>query len=161
MSLSTSTHASLVRMAALFALWLILAGMNPVDMAMGALAAAAATWTSLRLLPPGQLRLQPTALIRLVLRFLPQSVRAGFDVARCALDPRLPLRQGFVIFHPRLPIGLKRDAFCTMTSLLPGTLPAGPNRDGNIIVHCLDVTQPVTSQLVNEETLFMRAFGSE
>ena len=148
-------------MAALFALWLILAGINPVDMPMGALAAAAATWASLRLLPPGQLRLQPAALIRLAFRFLHQSVRAGFDVARRALDPRLPLRPGFVVFHPRLPIGLKRDAFCTMTSLLPGTLPVGPNGDGDVIVHCLDVTQPVTSQLVNEEALFARAFGSE
>jgi multicomponent Na+:H+ antiporter subunit E len=65
---------------------------------------------------------------------------AGVDVARRALDPRLPLRPGFVTYAPRLPPGGARDAFCALASLMPGTLPADTNEDGTLLVHCLDRT---------------------
>src|SRR5262249_51723272 len=131
-------RAVLVRATLLFGVWLIIAGIAPRDVLVGALATVAATWASLRLLPPGQWRLRPVALARLVFRFLWQSIYAGIDVAMRALDPRLPLRPGFVVFPARIPLGPRRDAFCTMTSLLPGTLPvdSGPAR---IVFHCLDV----------------------
>lgn len=152
-----SLRAVLVRAGLLFGVWLIIAGLAPRDVVVGALATVAATWASLRLLSPGQWRLRPAALIRVVLRFLVQSIRAGVDVALLALDPRLPLRPGFVVFRARIPIGTRRDAFCTMTSLLPGTLPVESNAH-DIVFHCLDVTQPVTAQIAVDEALFMRAF---
>jgi multicomponent Na+:H+ antiporter subunit E len=52
-----------------------------------------------------------------------------------------------------------RNAFCTITSLLPGTLPSGTDESGGLIVHCLDETQPVTEQLAVEEALLARALG--
>ena len=119
----------------------------------------AATWTSLRLLPPGRWRVSPLGLARLALRFPRQSVMAGVDVARRALDPRLPLRPGFVTYRRGLPPGPARDAFCALASLLPGTLPVGTNEDGTLLVHCLDVEQPVAAQLAAEEALFVRALG--
>jgi multicomponent Na+:H+ antiporter subunit E len=155
-----SLRVLLVRAGSTFVFWLSLAGANPRDVAAGALAAIVATWASLHLWPPGQWRLHPVALVFLVLRFLYQSVRAGVDVGLRALDPRLPLRPGFKVFHTRLPIGSKRDAFCTMTSLLPGTLPVDSNADGDIVFHCLDVTQPVLTQLARDEAFFVRAFGA-
>src|SRR5512138_1087520 len=112
-------HGALTRSAALACLWLILIGGKPVDLAVGAIVVAVATWTSLTLLPPGQSRLRPVALVRLALRFLCQSVVAGLDVARRALDPRLPLRPGFVAFPTRFPPGAARNTFTTLTSLLP------------------------------------------
>jgi multicomponent Na+:H+ antiporter subunit E len=51
------------------------------------------------------------------------------------------------------------DAFCALTSLAPGTLPAGPDKSGAIVVHCLDVGQPVASHLAADEDLFIRAMG--
>jgi len=95
----------------------------------------------------------------LVLRFLRQSVGAGIDVAWRALDPRMPLRPGFVVYRPQLPPGATRNAFCTMMSLLPGTLPCGPDESGGLVVHCLDVAQPVVEQLATEEALLVRALG--
>ena len=150
-------RSALVRAAGFFVLWLVLAGINPGDLPAAAVAVAAATFVSLRLLPPCQRRLSPLGLARLMLRFPIQAVIAGVDVARRALDPRLPLRPGFVTYSPRLPPGNARDAFCALASLTPGTLPADTNADGTLLVHCLDIGQPAAEQLAVEEALFMRA----
>jgi multicomponent Na+:H+ antiporter subunit E len=149
------------RAASFFGIWLILFGFDPTALVVGALAAVAGTWASLRLLPPGHWRLHPIALSRLLFRFFPQSVIAGIDVARRALDPRMPLRPGFVVYRSRLPSGPMQSAFCTMVSLLPGTLPSGSNDSGGLVIHCLDIGQPVVEQLAVEETLFVRALGGE
>ena len=152
---------SFARAASFFGFWLILFGPNPVDLLVGALAAIVATWTSLHLLPPRQWSLRPVALSRLLFRFFPQSVAAGIDVAWRALDPRMPLRPGFIVYQSRLPAGPARSAFCTMMSLLPGTLPSGTDDDSGLVIHCLDIGQPVVEQLAAEEALFVRALGGE
>ncbi len=154
-------RAFLVRAASGFCFWLVLIGLKQSDLAAGALVAIAAGWTSLRLLPPGRWRLRPMALFRLALRFVAQSAQAGIDVALRALDPRLPLRPGVVAFAARLPAGAGRSAFCTMTSLLPGTLPVDVTVAGDIVFHCLDVNQPIAARMVADETAFIRAFGGE
>ena len=149
----------LVRTAGFLGFWLILFGLGPADFVVAALAAVGATWVSLRLLPPGQFKVRPFALTEFVLRFLYKSIAAGIDVAWRALDPRLPLRPGFVVYHTHLPPGLTRSAFCAETSLLPGTLPCGSDEKGGLAIHCLDVTQPVVEQLAADEALFTRALG--
>ena len=140
------------------ALWLVIAGADPVDLTVGVVASAAATWTSLLLLPPGGSRRSPTAVARLALRLPLESVIAGADVARRALDPRLPLRPGFVAYPVRFAPGTTRNVFTTLTSLLPGTLPIG-KESGELVYHCLDVDQPVVSQLAAEEAALSRALG--
>ena len=47
--------------------------------------------------------------------------------------PRLPLRPGFLRCPLRLAPGPARNAFCAFSSLLPGTLPAGSERDGALL----------------------------
>jgi len=148
-----------VRAASFFVLWMTLTGGNPADLVIGAMAALAATWASLRLLPPGKSRVRPAALAGLTLRFLHQSVVAGVDVARRALDPRLPLNPGFVVYPAGLPRGPASNMFTTLMSLLPGTVPAGSDEKGELLIHCLDVEQPVAAQLAAEEALFVRAIG--
>jgi multicomponent Na+:H+ antiporter subunit E len=152
-------RGSLARTAGFFAFWVILSDLNPADLLVGALAAVIASWTSLRLLPPGHWSFRPIALTQLVLRFLRQSIGAGIDVARRSLDPRLPLRPGFMVYQPHLPPGPTRNAFCTMTSLLPGTLPCGTDQSGDLVIHCLDVSQAVVEQLAAEEALLVQALG--
>ncbi len=152
-------RGALARAVCFLGLWLVLAGADVADLPAGVLASIAATWTSLRLSPSSQAHFRPTPLARLILRFLQQSVVAGVDVAWRALDPRLPLRPGFILCRSRLPPGLDQQAFCTMTSLLPGTLPCGRSGNDAIVVHCLDVTQPVADQLAAEEAVFVQALG--
>jgi len=138
----------------------VLTAAGPADLAAGVLATVAATWVSVRLLPPGRSRFSPTALCRLALGFLYQSVVAGVDVARRALDPRLPLRPGFVTYPVRLPPGNARNVFTTLTSLLPGTVPAG-EANGQLVYHCLDVDQPVVAQLAAEEAALSKAWRDD
>jgi multicomponent Na+:H+ antiporter subunit E len=93
------------------------------------------------------------------LHFLRQSVVAGADVAWRALDPQLPLRPGFVLYPVALSPGPERNMFTTLMSLLPGTVPTGSDEKGGLLIHCLDVEQPVVAQLAVEEALFVRAVG--
>jgi multicomponent Na+:H+ antiporter subunit E len=148
-------RAALVRGAGFLAFWIVLIGTDAGHVAVGVVTAAIATWVSLRLLPPGAIRAYPGALPALALRFVWLSVVAGWDVARRALDPRMPLRPGFVTYPVRFPPGPARTVFSTLTSLLPGTVPAGD--DGTaLLYHCLDVEQPVESQLAAEEAMLSR-----
>jgi multicomponent Na+:H+ antiporter subunit E len=151
----------LARAAGFLGFWLILSEFGAADLLVGVLAALMAASTSLRLLPPGQWTFRPVVLAGLTVRFLQQSIWAGIDVAWRALDPRLPLRPGFVSYRPQLPPGPARNAFLSMTSLLPGTLPCGPHQEGGLAVHCLDVSQPVVDQLTVEETAFLRAVNHD
>lgn len=148
------------RAAFFLCLWLVLAGANFADLPAATAASAAATWTSLRLLEPGSSRRSLPAMARLALLFLYQSVVAGVDVARRALDPRLPLRPGFVIYPTGLSRGVRRNVFTTLTSLLPGTVPAG-EENGRIVYHCLDVGQPVVAELAAEEAALVRALYND
>ncbi|MEJ0094886.1 MAG: Na+/H+ antiporter subunit E [Methylocella sp.] len=154
-------RAAAVRAAIFLAFWLMISGRDLAGLPIGAAAAAVAAWTSLRLLPPGASRLRPLALAQLTMRFLGQSVVAGTDVAWRALDPKLPLRPGFISYPLRVPAGEARNAFCALCSLLPGTLPTGTDGNGALLVHCLDVDQPVVANLAEDEALFVRALRHE
>lgn len=151
------------------AFWLVLVGLPAADgwdakllkalpdLIAGALAASVATWLSLRLLPPGALRVNVPGLARLAVHFCRQSFVAGVDVARRAFSPRLPLRPGFVEHRVRLPAGPARDAFTALSSLLPGTVPVRADEDGTVMYHCLDTRQPVAAQLARDEGVFAAA----
>ncbi len=154
-------RTALARGALLYLLWLVLtASAKPGDLVFGALAAAFATWASLRLLPPTSGRVRFLALAAQAPRFLRQSIVAGFDVARRAFDPRLPLATGFVRYRTGFPRGPSRSAFSTVTSLLPGTVPCGDDERG-IEYHCLDTAQPVAEELAAEERRYANVFETE
>ena len=145
----------------LFALWLMIAGHDIADLPIGIASAAAATWASLRLLPPSRLRLRLWSLTSFGLHFFKQSIVAGAEVAWLALSPSMPLRSGFITWHSRQRSPSARNAFCALSSLLPGTLPAGSDDEGAVLVHCLDVEQPVADNLTAEEALFGRMIGDD
>jgi multicomponent Na+:H+ antiporter subunit E len=146
------------RAAGFLAFWIVLAGPDPRDLPAGVLASGFAVWISLRLMPPSSEQLSLLRLARFIVHFLYQAVTAGIDVALRALSPQLRLQPGFVLYRSQLPPGGKRDAFCTETSLSPGTLPAGETDDGHLLIHCLDVSQPTADRLAAEEALFMQLF---
>lgn len=150
-------RSAICRAAAFFGFWLVLTDADPSDVAAGLAAAVAATCASVRLMPAEHWDLNPLKLAGLALHFLRQSIAAGTDVALRALDPRLPIRPGFVVYQARLPPGTKRNAFCAIMSLLPGTLPCGSAQGNGLAIHCLDVRQPVVEQLAAEEALCMQA----
>ncbi len=142
---------ALIRGVAFLLLWFVLIGPGLSDLVPGFLAAALATWASLRLLPPSKGRLRWIPLAGFLVRFLWQSVVAGADVAFRVFHPRLPMAPGFVEVSLDLPAGTRRNAFLAVSSLMPGTLPAGMDREGRLIVHCLDSTMPVAKQMRSDE----------
>jgi multicomponent Na+:H+ antiporter subunit E len=157
-ALSLSRVAA-ARAASFLAFWLMISGWAPADLPVGIAAVIGATWVSLRFLPPLASRYGPAAVVSVVASFFRQSVVSGVDVAWRALSPKLRLQPGLVACPLRLPAGGKRSAFCALSSLMPGTLPTGTDEQGALLVHCLDVRQPVAANLKAEEQLFIRAFG--
>ncbi len=153
--------AAAVRAALFLGFWLMISGWDATDLPAGLAAVGVATWASLALLPAPKSRLRFMALLALALDFFRQSVVSGFDVARRALRPRLQLQPGFVTYPLRLPPGNARSAFCALASLLPGALPTGTDDRGALLVHCLDVGQPIAAELAAEESLFIRMLGHE
>ena len=155
-------RAILVRGIAYFAVWMIMAGGQLADVAPGIVVAVLATWVSLELLPldPGFADVRPLAVLRLALRFVWGSVVAGLDIARRAFSPSLPLNLGYLNYPVGLPPGTTRNLFTSVTSLMPGTLPAGTDESGRLIYHCLDVEQPVLQELAQEEAQLVAALGA-
>jgi multicomponent Na+:H+ antiporter subunit E len=143
-----------------FALWVVLTGFDSTDLLVGLVAAAAATWASVCLLPPGEFHLRVAGLPRYALRFLWQSVVAGVGVARQAFAPRQSLRPGLVSYAPHYSPGARRDAFAALTSLLPGTL-ALSDESERLTYHCLDDRQPLVEQLAAEEDALSRVLPQE
>jgi multicomponent Na+:H+ antiporter subunit E len=154
-------RATAARATLFLAFWLMISGWALFDLPVGLAAVAGATWASLRLLPPKRSRLHFASLLALLANFFRQSVASGVDVALRALAPNMKLKPGFVACPLRLPAGGQRNAFCALSSLLPGTLPTGADDEGSLIVHCLDTNQPVAANLRAEEQLFMRAIGGD
>jgi multicomponent Na+:H+ antiporter subunit E len=150
-------RTAVVRGLAYLALWLVLMpSAKPADLVIGILSAVAATFVSMRLLPPATGCVNFDALLMLAPHFLWESVKAGVDVARRALTPRLQLAPGFVSCPLDFPPGLARNTFATITSMMPGTVPAGEDNDA-LVYHCLDTAEPVVDQLWKEEALLSRA----
>jgi multicomponent Na+:H+ antiporter subunit E len=163
-TLAASTHSifnprSLPRFGAYLALWIILIGFSVTNFAVGLLAAAWATWISVLLLPISNRQVSPTALARFAVRLPWQSLVAGADVARRALDPRMPLQPGFITYGTQLESGPGRNAFRAVMSLQPGTLPVSVGDSDPLLIHCLDTSQPIAAQLAAEETLFAQVTG--
>jgi len=106
------------------------------------------TLVSVRLLPPFSWSL--LGLVRFVPFFLWRSLYGGVDVARRALQPRLPISPGLFDYRWRLPPGLPRVFMANIVSLLPGTLSVelGANC---LQVHVLDERKDVLSELENVE----------
>jgi multicomponent Na+:H+ antiporter subunit E len=137
-------------------IWITLAGTGWADIFVGAVAVGLATWASLALLPPIGRSLSPMGAVTFALDFLRSSIVAGFDVARRAFDPRLPLRPGFVTCPCSIEPGMERDAFRATMSLQPGTLPVADLGSAGFLVHCLDTREPAAQSFARSEALFGR-----
>lgn len=148
--MSRMPSALAARAAAFYALWIVLIGTAPGDLAAGVLAAGAAAWTSVVLLPPSPRRRRWGGTFALLPYFLWKSLVAGVDVARRALAPRVRVNPGFLAYPTRLPRGADRNAFATFTSLMPGTVPCA-DEDGRLIYHCLDGGAAVADALAADE----------
>jgi multicomponent Na+:H+ antiporter subunit E len=160
-------RAFVIRSLLFFGFWLLL--LEPkslalaaigVDWAVGALAALAAAALSLRLLPAAPRGPRPWLLLRYLLRFLGQSLAAGLDVARRALDPRLPVGPVLLRQPTALPPGTARALFGAVTSQVPGTLCIGAGDADELLYHCLDNGPDAARALARDEALLRDVLGA-
>ncbi len=114
------------------------------------------TLVSVLLLPPFSWSLP--GVVRFVPFFLWRSLYGGVDVARRALQPRLPISPGLFDHRWRLPPGLPRVFMANIVSLLPGTLSVelGANC---LQVHVLDERKDFLSELEKVEQRVAAMFG--
>jgi multicomponent Na+:H+ antiporter subunit E len=151
--------ASVARSGVLLALlWTALTGGEPASWAIGAPAVAAGAAIAFLLPPAASWRLSPTGALVFVGWFAAQSLRGAVDVARRALDPRLPLRPGFRSFETGLPPGPARIVMINTITLLPGTLTAGIRGD-RLIVHMLDTRADLARELAAVEARVRALFA--
>jgi multicomponent Na+:H+ antiporter subunit E len=156
---SRDRRSALWRVAFFFSLWLMTAGWQPKDLPVGIVAACGASCLSLALAPPRDVRLRVAPIFALVVRFLRGSIVAGFDVAFRALASRLRLAPGFVSYPLDISAGDARNVFCFYQSLQPGVLPTGIEGDV-LMIHGLDVSQPIAATVAQDEALFKKATAS-
>lgn len=145
-------------------LWIVLTGAATEALAYGAVAAFAAAVLSLKLYPPDRPGVGAWPVVMFLPRFLVQSVVGGLDVARRALDPRLPVAPGWV----ELPLASRQVEANVLlggvVSILPGTLAAGPgdgggDGDGAMAVHVLNLPSFASADFHSEEQRVLGLFG--
>ncbi len=138
-------------------LWWILAGTSALLEPLALLAVILAAAASLALPPGRPLALRPRAVPGLVACFLRASFLGGVDVARRALDPRLPIAPAFVAYRSDLPHGPPLTLFMAVISLLPGTLSV--RLEGRLLtLHVLDRHADIQTALADLEARIRAAF---
>jgi multicomponent Na+:H+ antiporter subunit E len=135
----------LFRLAVYALVWLALTAAEPASWIVGAPVVLLATWTSLRLRPPGGVRPSISGALAFVPFFLWQSVKGGLDVALRVMRPRMRVAPGIRTYRLRLVTPAARVLFLNSMSLLPGTLSADL-RGNRLIVHALNVHRGETLQ---------------
>lgn len=136
------------RLLMFVALWMLLSGNS--GWYFGTFCVLLATLVSV-LLKPCSLPINWFYLPRFLVFFLSKSVLGGWDVARRALHPQLPIHPGwmtytFVCPHPRVHFFLS-----AMVGLLPGTLTSHYD-DSLMYIHALDQNQPWQETVAQLET---------
>lgn len=142
----------------LILVWVLLTGGASASWVVGIPAVALAAVLGARLRPQAAPRLRLLEGAAFLAFFAFHSLRGGWDVARRALHPALPLAPGRIRYPCRLPRGTARTFFINTASLLPGTLYLGETADG-MELHVVDRTGPAAEELAALEARVARLFG--
>jgi multicomponent Na+:H+ antiporter subunit E len=150
----------LVRLALFSVLWWVLAVGNLSEPALAVVSILAATLTSMALWPSGAWRWRTSGLARFVPWFLWMSVLGGWDVARRAFDPKLPLDPGFVHVTLQVRSGPARVFLVWVLSLIPGTVASRLEKD-RLTIHVIDRHQWTDETVRELEAHVMHLFRGE
>lgn len=146
------TGAFLKRGALLALLWWMLAEGDLHAPYLAAAIVCAAAGVSVFLQPPSRRRWRASRLPRLVLHLLRLSLLGGWDVARRALTPALPVQPGLSSYALELPADFPAVLYTCLVSLTPGTASVALE-DSTLVVHALDASMDVEKMLRELETL--------
>lgn len=150
----------LIRSVLFGLLWLVIADGRIDEPLLVVLIVAASVGSSLWLWSPGRSGLRWMRIIWFAPYFVRQSVLGGWDVARRALAPSLPVTPGFVDLPLRLQSFEARVVLTWIVSLLPGTASVRLT-DDRLLVHALDTGSPNEARLTELERRVGRIFGED
>ena len=152
-------RAVVLRAAVLAAGWWILTEGEPIAPLSGALVVLAALIASIALPSPSPPAWHPLGLLRLAWIFVVGSVHGGFDVARRAVAPRLPIAPCVMEYTLRLPEGAARNLLLGVLTLMPGTLAIAD--DGQRLeLHVIAARGGLADELAALEASVARATGA-
>jgi multicomponent Na+:H+ antiporter subunit E len=140
--------------------WWILAEGRADSWAVGIPSMGLALVASLYLSPPGNSPFNIVGLFNFIGFFLLQSIKAGIQVARMTLQPRLDLSPALLEFKLTLPEGMARVFLVNTLNLLPGTLSVRIEHDV-LRMHVLDQSQPIEQELRTTERCIARMLGQK
>lgn len=141
-------------------LWLILTGGSLEEPVIALMVIGLAAAGSLWVWPSTRRKVLYLEVLRFMPYFIRQSVGGGWDVARRALHPRLPLAPGLILFPLRLEHDTGRVFLALVTSLFPGT--ASVKLEGNTLcVHVLDRHMAIPERLRDLEERVARVYGEK
>lgn len=141
-------------------LWWVLVEGRIDSWGLGAAAVVAALWASLRLVPPGTVRIRPAGLPGFLAFFLWNCVRAGAQVSWMALRGRRAIQPAILELTLSLPPGAARVLLINALGLMPGTVGVGVVED-RLRLHVIDERLPVASEVPALEARIARIFGAE
>lgn len=153
-----SVRRALWRTGLFALLWWVCTEGSAVSWGLGIPTVGAAVWISMTISPASPWRWRMGGLLRFVPFFICRSFVGGVDVARRALQRSLPLHPTLLEYPWRLPPGPVRIFFANTTNLLPGTLSA-ELQDERLVLHVLDVHQPIVEELQALESRVAALFG--
>ncbi len=115
----------LARLALFAGLWWLLASGNLTSLVIGLLVIPLAAYCSLAIEPEtgSGFRISLIGAVRFVPYFIYQSTRGGWDTAKRAFLPSMPIQPALVSYRlQQLPPGAARRFFLNVVSLMPGSL---------------------------------------
>lgn len=139
--------------------WWALCDGDPSSFTFGLPVVLTVSVVSFLLSPPQGYGWRLTEVIRFAGFFLAGSVHGGFDVARRALAPSMPISPVFVRYRMRLPEGSPQTVFRITLSLMPGTLNADVLGDELVVHSLVDRGEGIHHELENLEWRVSRLFG--
>jgi multicomponent Na+:H+ antiporter subunit E len=149
-----------LRISLCFFLWWVLTEGSPEAWIFGLIVSIPAALATLTLRTPFYWRWRPWGMMRFLPFFFRLSLIGGMDVARRAMDPRLPLAPLLLDYPFRLPEGPARVFFAGAVNLLPGTCSLALE-ESCLRIHVLDGSLPVDRELMLLEERVARLFGLE
>jgi multicomponent Na+:H+ antiporter subunit E len=151
-------RAAAVRVALASVAWWILTEGSFYGPLLGTGVILAAAATSLSTIPPRAIGLRWVGLLRFVPFFVRASLVGGWDVARRALRPSLPIAPARLRIHLRLRGEPARAFLAGILCLLPGTLTVRL-QDRVLLLHAIDENLPVREAVAEAEARVAGLFG--
>lgn len=148
----------IIRSLSLALLWWILAEGSHEGWLLGVPAVLAATWVSLKILPPREERISLFGLLGFMRFFIWNSIQGGVQVAIMALRGRQALQPALLKLTTGLPPGGPRLLLINVLGLMPGTVGVELH-DATLELHVIDERMPVIAEVRALEAVILKLFG--